>query len=63
MCLPSHRPGGVSVLPDPSVSVGIVMSGKYMYVAGGSVIVVVSPLISRMEDKCSKIESVTHSTM
>ena len=45
----------------PSVSVGIVMPGKY--VAGGSVIVVVSPLISRMEDQCSKIESVTCSTV
>ena len=40
------------MLPDPSVSVGIVMSGKC--VAGGSVIVVVSPLISRMEDQCRR---------
>ena len=49
------------IFPDPSVSVGIVMSGKC--VADGSVIVVVSPLISRMEDQCNKIESVTRSTM
>ena len=56
MWLLSHRLGGVSVLPDPSV----LMSGKCD--AGGSVIVVVSPLILRMEDQCSKIESVTCST-
>ena len=49
------------MLPDPSILVGIVMSGKS--VAVGSVIVVVSPLISRMKDQCSKIESVTHSTV
>ena len=37
------------------------MTGKS--VAGGSAIVVVSPLISRIEDQCSKIGSVTPSTM
>ena len=35
MWLSSDRPGGVNVLPEPSVSVGVVMSGKC--VASGSV--------------------------
>ena len=42
-------------MPDPSVSVGIVVSGKC--VAGGSVLVVVSPLISRMEDQCKILQT------
>ena len=37
------------------------MSGKS--VAGGGAIVVVSPLISQIEEQCSKIDSVIRSTM
>ena len=46
------------MLPDSSVCL---MSGKS--VAGGSAIEVVSPLNSWIEDQCSKIGSVTPSTM
>ena len=49
------------MLPDSSVCFEQRMSGKSA--AGGSAIVVVSPLISRIDDQCSKIGSVTPSTM
>ena len=49
------------MLPDSSVCFEQRISGKS--VAGGSAIVAVSPLISRIEDQCSKIDSVTCSTM
>ena len=48
--------GGVTMLPDPFRLI-IVMLGKC------SVTVVVSPLLSRMEDQRSKIESITCSAM
>ena len=49
------------MLPDSSVCFEQRMSGES--VAGGSAIVVVSPVISQLEDQCSKIDSITRLTM